>query len=208
MTMRRTVTWKLRSRTCACPPPTCCSAKEAGFEIAQGRLGPGRIHHCMRTIGAAEEALDLMCKRLQSRTAFGKRLSEHSVWEQRVAEARIEIDMYAATLPQGGGPDGQGRQQGRQGRDRDDQGEGAANGAEGHRRRDPGAWRRGCQPGFRSLPASWAGIRTLRLADGPDEVHNRSIARTSCQASADEASPGEGGTSRRGSENWVQPSLE
>jgi acyl-CoA dehydrogenase len=63
-----------------------------GFEIAQGRLGPGRIHHCMRTIGAAEEALGAMARRLQSRTAFGKRLSEHSVWEQRVAEARIEID--------------------------------------------------------------------------------------------------------------------
>ncbi len=63
-----------------------------GFEIAQGRLGPGRIHHCMRTIGAAEEALEQMVKRLQSRVAFGKRLSEHSIWEQRVAEARIEID--------------------------------------------------------------------------------------------------------------------
>src|SRR5687767_6685602 len=64
-----------------------------GFEIAQGRLGPGRIHHCMRTIGVAEEALKAMVKRLQSRTAFGKRLMEHSVWEQRVAAARIDIDM-------------------------------------------------------------------------------------------------------------------
>ena len=64
-----------------------------GFEIAQGRLGPGRIHHCMRTIGAAEEALAAMVKRLQSRVAFGKKLSEHSIWEQRVAKARIDIDM-------------------------------------------------------------------------------------------------------------------
>ncbi|RZV50422.1 MAG: acyl-CoA dehydrogenase, partial [Sphingomonadaceae bacterium] len=63
-----------------------------GFEIAQGRLGPGRIHHCMRTIGAAEEALELMVKRLQSRVAFGKTIGAHSIWEQRVAEARIEID--------------------------------------------------------------------------------------------------------------------
>ena len=64
-----------------------------GFEIAQGRLGPGRIHHCMRTIGAAEEALETMVKRLMSRTAFGKTIAEQSVWEQRIAEARIDIEM-------------------------------------------------------------------------------------------------------------------
>ena len=64
-----------------------------GFEIAQGRLGPGRIHHCMRIVGAAEAALEKMCKRLLTREAFGKRLSEQSVWEQRVAEARIDIEM-------------------------------------------------------------------------------------------------------------------
>jgi acyl-CoA dehydrogenase len=64
-----------------------------GFEIAQGRLGPGRIHHCMRTIGKAEEALEKMVKRLASRTAFGKRIIEHSVWEQRIGEARTNIEM-------------------------------------------------------------------------------------------------------------------
>ncbi len=64
-----------------------------GFEIAQGRLGPGRIHHCMRTIGAAEVALEKMTKRLLSRVAFGKKLAEQSVWEQRIAEARIDIEM-------------------------------------------------------------------------------------------------------------------
>ena len=146
-----------------------------GFEIAQGRLGPGRIHHCMRTIGAAEEALGAMARRLQSRTAFGKKLSEHSVWEQRVAEARIEIDatrllcLKAADMM-------------------DKAGNKAAkaeiamikvkaprmaleiidNAIQAH----GGAGVSQDTP----LAASWAGIRTLRLADGPDEVHNRAIA--------------------------------
>ena len=64
-----------------------------GFEIAQGRLGPGRIHHAMRTIGVAEVALGKMCIRLMARSAFGKKISEHSIWEQRIAEARIDIEM-------------------------------------------------------------------------------------------------------------------
>lgn len=63
-----------------------------GFEIAQGRLGPGRIHHCMRSIGVAERALELMCKRLNSRVAFGKPLSSQSVWHERIADARCSID--------------------------------------------------------------------------------------------------------------------
>jgi len=63
-----------------------------GFEIAQGRLGPGRIHHCMRTIGVAERALEYMCRRLSSRVAFGKRISEQSVWHERIADARCMID--------------------------------------------------------------------------------------------------------------------
>ena len=147
-----------------------------GFEIAQGRLGPGRIHHCMRIIGAAEEALELMCRRLQSRIAFGKRLAEHSIWEQRVADARIEIDatrllcLKAADLM-------------------DREGNKAAKaeiamikvkapnmalkiiddavqafGGAGVSQDTP-------------LAMSWAHIRTLRLADGPDEVHNRAIAK-------------------------------
>jgi acyl-CoA dehydrogenase len=63
-----------------------------GFEIAQGRLGPGRIHHCMRTIGVAERAMELMCKRLNSRVAFGKPLSAQSVWHERIAESRCMIE--------------------------------------------------------------------------------------------------------------------
>ncbi len=100
-----------------------------GFEIAQGRLGPGRIHHCMRTIGVAERALEIMCKRLLTREAFGKKIAEHSVWEQRVAEARINIGHVPSAYAEGRRHDGQGRQQGRAHRDRGDQGRGAAHGA-------------------------------------------------------------------------------
>jgi len=63
-----------------------------GFEIAQGRLGPGRIHHCMRLIGLAERALDLMCQRALSRTAFHRKLAEQGVWRERIADARLQID--------------------------------------------------------------------------------------------------------------------
>ena len=147
-----------------------------GFEIAQGRLGPGRIHHCMRTIGAAEEAIGAMCRRLQSRVAFGKRLAEHSVWEQRVAEARIEIDSTRLLCLLAA--------------DRMDKAGNKAAAAEiamikvkaprmalqiidDAIQAHGGA---GVSQDF-SLASSWAGIRTLRLADGPDEVHNRAIAR-------------------------------
>ncbi|HRK72008.1 MAG TPA: acyl-CoA dehydrogenase family protein [Micropepsaceae bacterium] len=147
-----------------------------GFEIAQGRLGPGRIHHCMRTIGVAERALESMCKRLMSREAFGKRISEHSVWEQRVAEARINIDMCRLlTLKAADMMDKVGNKVARteiamikvaaprmalQVIDDAIQAWGGAGVTS-----DPG------------LAKMYSGIRTLRLADGPDEVHNRTIAR-------------------------------
>jgi acyl-CoA dehydrogenase len=147
-----------------------------GFEIAQGRLGPGRIHHCMRTIGAAEEALGLMCERLQARIAFGKRLAEHSIWEQRVADARIEIE--ATRLLCLKAADMMDREGNKAARAEiamikvkapqmalkviDDAVQ--AFGGAGVSQDTP-------------LAMSWAHIRTLRLADGPDEVHNRSIAK-------------------------------
>lgn len=146
-----------------------------GFEIAQGRLGPGRIHHCMRTIGAAEEALELMVRRLQSRVAFGKRLSEHSIWEQRVAEARIEIDcsrllcLKAADLMDKAG-------------NKAAKAEIAMIKVKAPRMAlaviDDAVQAHGGAGVSQDTPLahSWAGIRTLRLADGPDEVHNRAIA--------------------------------
>jgi len=147
-----------------------------GFEIAQGRLGPGRIHHCMRTIGAAEEALKAMVIRLQSRVAFGKKLMEHSIWEQRVAQARIDIDMSrllclkaADMMDQAGNKSAQAEiamikvQAPNMALRIIDDAVQAHGGA-------------GVSQDF-NLAASWAGIRTLRLADGPDEVHNRAIAR-------------------------------
>jgi alkylation response protein AidB-like acyl-CoA dehydrogenase len=147
-----------------------------GFEIAQGRLGPGRIHHCMRTIGVAEVALEKMIRRLQSRVAFGKRIADHSVWEQRVAEARIDIEMTRLlTLKAADMMDKAGNKAARLEiamikvaaprvalRIIDDAIQAHGGG--------------GVTSDF-GLAKAYAGIRTLRLADGPDEVHNRSIAR-------------------------------
>ena len=147
-----------------------------GFEIAQGRLGPGRIHHCMRTIGVAERALEIMCKRLMSREAFGKRIAEHSVWEERVANARIDIEMARLlTLKAADMMDKAGNRVARAEiamikvaapvlacKIIDDaiQSWGA-----GGVTTDPG------------LAKMYAHARTLRIADGPDEVHRRTIAR-------------------------------
>ena len=147
-----------------------------GFEIAQGRLGPGRIHHCMRTIGAAEEALEKMVRRLASRTAFGKKIIEHSVWEQRIGEARIDIEMNrllclkAADMMDKAG-------------NKTAQLEiamikvGAPNMALRIIDNAIQAFGGGGVSDEAGLAKSYAHIRTLRLADGPDEVHNRAIAR-------------------------------
>ena len=147
-----------------------------GFEIAQGRLGPGRIHHCMRTIGVAEEALSKMCQRLQEREAFGKPIYKHSVWEERVAQARIDIDMTRLLcLKAADMMDKVGNKAAKQ--------EIAMikvqapnmalriidNAIQAH-----GG---GGVSNDYGLASAYAHQRTLRLADGPDEVHARSIAR-------------------------------
>lgn len=148
-----------------------------GFEIAQGRLGPGRIHHCMRTIGVAEEALEAMASRLLTRVAFGKPVADQSVWEQRIARARIDIEMTRLLCLKAA--DMMDKAGNKAARDEiamikvqaplmalriiDDavQAHGGA----------------GVSGDF-TLAADWAHIRTLRFADGPDEVHARAIARS------------------------------
>jgi alkylation response protein AidB-like acyl-CoA dehydrogenase len=146
-----------------------------GFEIAQGRLGPGRIHHCMRTIGAAERALALMTERLLSRTAFKKKLAEHSVWEQRVADARTNIEMCRLMVLKAAWMIDQA---------------GAKNAKSEIAQIKVAAPRMALQiiddaiqafggagvSGDTPLAELYATVRTLRIADGPDEVHNRSIA--------------------------------
>ena len=147
-----------------------------GFEIAQGRLGPGRIHHCMRTIGTAEEALEKMCKRLQSRVAFGKTIAEHNVWEERIARARIDIEMTRLLcLKAADMMDKVGNK-------------GAAAEIAMIKVQAPNMALKIIDDAIQAhggggvsddygLASAYAHQRTLRLADGPDEVHSRAIAR-------------------------------
>ena len=159
------------------PPSNMLLGEGRGFEIAQGRLGPGRIHHCMRTIGAAEEALDAMVRRLMSRTAFGKTIAEQGVWEERVANARINIEMTRLLCLKAADMMDRAGNKAAQSEiamikvaaptmalkiiDDAIQAFGGAGVSE-----DVG------------LARAYASIRTLRLADGPDEVHRRAIARS------------------------------
>ncbi|HJP37208.1 MAG: acyl-CoA dehydrogenase family protein [Gammaproteobacteria bacterium] len=147
-----------------------------GFEIAQSRLGPGRIHHCMRLIGAAERALEKMCDRLSSRQAFGKLVSEQGVWRERIADARINIEMTRLlTLKAAYMMDTVGNKEGRMEiamikvaapnvalKIIDDAIQAHGGG--------------GVTTDF-GLARAWARTRTLRLADGPDEVHRNQIAK-------------------------------
>jgi acyl-CoA dehydrogenase len=147
-----------------------------GFEIAQGRLGPGRIHHCMRAIGTAERALELMCKRIDSRVAFGKKVSEQGVWRERIAESRIMIDsarllvLKAAYMMDTVGNKGAKTEiamikvlapvMAQQVIDWSIQAHGGG----------------GVSDDF-AVAQLWAHNRTLRIADGPDEVHRNAIAK-------------------------------
>ncbi len=147
-----------------------------GFEIAQGRLGPGRIHHCMRSIGAAERALELMVDRLQARIAFGRPLAEQSIWHERIAEARCKIDQARLlTLHAAWKMDTVGNKEARaeiamikvvapnvscQVVDWAIQAHGAAGVSQD-------TW----------LAEAYAHQRTVRIVDGPDEVHRNAIAK-------------------------------
>jgi acyl-CoA dehydrogenase len=158
------------------PVENLIAGEGRGFEIAQGRLGPGRIHHCMRVIGMTERALELMVQRLLSRTAFRKSLAEHSVWEQRVGEARTNIEMCrllvlkaAWMMDEAGNKNAKSEiaqikvaapRMALQVIDDAIQAYGGA----GVSADTP-------------LAEMYAMVRTLRIADGPDEVHNRTIAR-------------------------------
>jgi acyl-CoA dehydrogenase len=147
-----------------------------GFEIAQGRLGPGRIHHCMRAIGMAERALELMCVRLSTRVAFGNKLSRESVWQERVAEARCMIDQARLlTLRAANAMDTVGNKGAKaeiamikvvapsvacKVLDWSMQAHGAA----------------GLCDDF-PLAYAYARARAMRIVDGPDEVHRNALAR-------------------------------
>jgi acyl-CoA dehydrogenase len=154
-----------------------------GFAIAQARLGPGRIHHCMRTIGAAERALELLCTRVQGRVAFGKSLAEQGVIQEWIADARIDIDqarlytLYTAWLMD---------EQGNKAARTEVAGIKVAVPLMALRIIDHAIQAHGAAGVSQDTPLArmHAWIRCLRLADGPDEVHRMTIARRELRKNA------------------------
>ncbi len=168
--------WEIELDSVRVPKADLLWGEGRGFEIAQARLGPGRVHHCMRSIGAAERALELMCRRLAERVAFGRPLAEQGVWRERIAEARCRIDMARLLTLE------------------------AARAMDAHGNRAAAkqiamikivAPRVACEvidwaiqahggAGLcddTPLPELYAQQRALRIVDGPDEVHRESVAR-------------------------------
>jgi acyl-CoA dehydrogenase len=157
------------------PASNLIAGEGMGFAIAQGRLGPGRIHHCMRAIGMAERALQLMCTRVLNRTAFGKPLAEQGVIGEWIAEARVRIEanrllvLKTAWLMD---------TVGNKGAHTEIQAIKIAVPAMTEWILDKAIQAHGAAGVTQDFPlaALWTGARTLRLADGPDEVHKRSLA--------------------------------
>ena len=147
-----------------------------GFEIAQGRLGPGRIHHCMRIIGQAERALEFMIRRLNSRVAFGKPVSQQSVWHERIAESRIMIDQARLlTLKAAHMMDTVGNKEAKKEI-------GMIKVIAPNMAQKIMDWAIQAHGGggvCQDFPLAfmWAWNRSMRLADGPDEVHRAQVAR-------------------------------
>ena len=158
------------------PIQNIISGEGDGFAIAQARLGPGRIHHCMRQIGAAERALELMCRRATSRTAFGKTLAEQGVVQDWIAESRVRIEqarllvLKTAWLMD---------TVGNKGAHTEIQAIKIVTPAMAEWVIDRAIQAHGGGGVSQDFPLAhlWASARTLRFADGPDEVHKRSLAR-------------------------------
>ncbi len=152
-----------------------------GFEIAQGRLGPGRIHHCMRLIGVAERALELMCRRATERTTWGKTLAERGVTQERIAQARIDIEMHRLlVLKAAYMMDTVGNKAARQeiAMIKVAAPNMALNIIDNAMQLHGG----GAMSQEFPLAYMWARARALRFADGPDEVHRQQIARLELRA--------------------------
>jgi acyl-CoA dehydrogenase len=167
---------EIEFRDATVPADNLIGGEGDGFAIAQARLGPGRIHHCMRLIGAAERALELMCRRVTTRTAFGGPLAEQSVIQGWIAESRVRIEaarllvLKTAWLMD---------TVGNKGAHTEIQAIKIATPAMAEWVIDKAIQAHGAGGVSQDFPLAqlWASARTLRFADGPDEVHKRSLAR-------------------------------